>query len=72
MSIFSNLTPEHLDFHGNMENYFKTKLELFKKLNKNSIAIINGDDEYSKDIIDNINCNYLSYGFNNKCDLSLI
>ena len=71
IAVFTNLSVEHLDFHGNMENYFKTKLELFKKLNKNSTAIINGDDEYSKDIINNTSCNYLTYGFNNKFDLSV-
>ena len=71
IAVFTNLSTEHLDFHSNMENYFKTKLKLFKNLNKNSMAIINGDDKYSKDIIDNINCNYLTYGFNNKFDLSV-
>ena len=64
IAIFTNLSVDHLDFHGNMENYFNTKLKLFKSLNKNSIAIINGDDKYSKDIINNIRCKYLTYGFN--------
>tara|TARA_B100000579_G_C22848938_1_gene866102 strand:+ start:3103 stop:4542 length:1440 start_codon:yes stop_codon:yes gene_type:complete len=69
IAIFTNLTVDHLDFHGNMENYFNTKLKLFKKLNKNSIAIINGDDKYSKGIIDNIRCEYLTFGFNKKFNL---
>jgi len=69
IAVFTNLSTEHLDLHGNMENYFKTKLKLFKNLSKDSIAIINGDDKYSNDIIDNINCNYQTYGFKNGCDI---
>ena len=52
IAVFTNLSVEHLDFHGNMEDYFKTKLKLFKALNKNSMAIINADDQYSKEIIE--------------------
>ena len=69
IAVFTNLSTDHLDFHGSMENYFKTKLKLFKKLNKKSIAIINSDDKYSKEIIDNIDCDYLTYGFDNRSDL---
>ncbi|MGL4534335.1 MAG: UDP-N-acetylmuramoyl-L-alanyl-D-glutamate--2,6-diaminopimelate ligase [Fusobacteriaceae bacterium] len=45
VAIFSNLTPEHLDFHKNMEEYFNAKKELFLKLKKNGIAVINLDDK---------------------------
>ena len=39
--IFTNLTPEHLDFHGTMENYLAAKLKLFDAC---SLAIVNRDD----------------------------
>lgn len=39
--IFTNLTPEHLDFHGTMENYLAAKLKLFAACD---IGIVNGDD----------------------------
>ena len=63
MAIFTNLSKDHMDLHKNMDNYFNTKLKLFKNLNKNSIAILNGDDFYFKKITNNIKCKYLSYGF---------
>ncbi|MGL5123030.1 MAG: UDP-N-acetylmuramoyl-L-alanyl-D-glutamate--2,6-diaminopimelate ligase [Fusobacteriaceae bacterium] len=45
--IFSNLTPEHLDFHSSMEKYFLAKRELFmKKKKKEGNFIINIDDIY--------------------------
>ena len=66
MGIFTNLGIDHLDFHGSIENYFNSKLKLFKSLDEKSIAIINIDDSHSTKIINNINCNYITYGFDNK------
>ena len=43
-SVFTNLSPEHLDFHGNMECYYKAKLSLFYQSQN---GIFNADDEYS-------------------------
>lgn len=48
-AVFTNLTPDHLDFHGTMENYLASKKKLFSMTD---IAIINADDEYAKDISD--------------------
>lgn len=46
--VFSNLTPEHLDFHKNMEDYYLAKRELFLKLKSSGSAVINLDDSYGK------------------------
>lgn len=43
--IFSNLTQDHLDYHGTIENYVLEKQKLFYMTN-NSIAIVNSDDKY--------------------------
>lgn len=43
--IFTNLTPEHMDFHSDMENYFASKRKLF---DMSEIKIVNVDDEYGK------------------------
>ncbi|MDR1259923.1 MAG: UDP-N-acetylmuramoyl-L-alanyl-D-glutamate--2,6-diaminopimelate ligase [Endomicrobium sp.] len=55
MVVFTNLTRDHLDFHKNMNNYFKAKFMLFKKLgsgakNGEKYIITNGDDKYGKKI----------------------
>ena len=47
-AVFTNLTPEHLDYHKTMENYFNVKSQLFKKLKNSAVAIINGSDQYGK------------------------
>jgi len=48
VGIFTNLTPEHLDYHGDMEHYFASKLRLFKELLplSDGRAVINVDDAY--------------------------
>ena len=48
-AIFTNLTPEHLDFHRNMDEYFEAKRKLFAQSKKN---IINVDDVYGKRLFD--------------------
>lgn len=45
---FSNLAPEHLDFYHTMDNYFAAKISLFLQTNKQSIMVINTDNEWSK------------------------
>lgn len=48
-AVFTNLTPDHLDFHVTMENYLGAKKKLFSMAD---IAIINGDDPYSGSIVE--------------------
>ncbi|MBI2834845.1 MAG: UDP-N-acetylmuramoyl-L-alanyl-D-glutamate--2,6-diaminopimelate ligase [Acidobacteria bacterium] len=43
-AVFTNLTRDHLDFHGDMESYFAAKRRLFEMLPDESVAIINLDD----------------------------
>ena len=69
IGIFSNLTPEHLDYHNNMDSYFQSKLKLFKKLKSNTNAIINIDNEYCNEIIKNSNCNVIKYSLVKKTDI---
>ena len=52
-AVFTNLTPEHLDFHGDMENYFSAKARLFSVSKR---AIINLDDEYGKRLSQTVAC----------------
>ena len=43
--VFTNLSPEHLDFHGNMEEYFLAKTKLIEK---SKCSIFNIDDEHAR------------------------
>jgi UDP-N-acetylmuramoyl-L-alanyl-D-glutamate--2,6-diaminopimelate ligase len=46
-AVFTNLTADHLDFHGSMENYLAAKKKLFHMADT---AIINGDDRHGASI----------------------
>ncbi|MBR5228797.1 MAG: UDP-N-acetylmuramoyl-L-alanyl-D-glutamate--2,6-diaminopimelate ligase [Firmicutes bacterium] len=45
-SVFTNLTPDHMDFHTDFEDYFAAKKKLFQQTSGTSV--INIDDEYGK------------------------
>jgi len=65
-AIFTNLTQDHLDYHGNLENYYNSKKKLFTDLLKSSdktgkVAIINTDDEFGLKLVDEIECRVLTY-----------
>jgi UDP-N-acetylmuramoyl-L-alanyl-D-glutamate--2,6-diaminopimelate ligase len=59
VAVFTNLTQDHLDFHGTMENYFEAKAKLFLQLpsqskKKRASAVINIDDRYGEKLLDRI------------------
>ena len=43
-AVFTNLTQDHLDFHGGMEEYFQAKSLLFRSLSPDAVAVLNADD----------------------------
>ena len=45
VAVFTSFSRDHLDFHGNMENYFQAKADLFERLiDKKGTAILNADE----------------------------
>lgn len=66
IGVFTNLSQDHLDEHGTMENYKNEKIKLFRKC---SLGIINLDDKISKDIMEKATCKILTYGINKEADI---
>ena len=59
VAVFTNLTQDHLDFHGTMEDYFEAKASLFTGLAKQEgktkpTAVINLDDAYGAKLVDRL------------------
>ena len=66
VGVFTNLTQDHLDFHGTMENYKMAKAELFKQ---STFAIVNADDEASKTMLEVHGSNkYATYSIDQPSD----
>ncbi|MDT0346523.1 UDP-N-acetylmuramoyl-L-alanyl-D-glutamate--2,6-diaminopimelate ligase [Streptomyces litchfieldiae] len=47
VAVFTNLSPEHLDFHPDMEDYYGTKAQLFTPA-RSRAGVVNIDDEYGR------------------------
>ena len=59
-AVFTNLTRDHLDYHGTMENYYQAKKKLFTDHCK--CAFINTEDSYGERLYNEISCPKYSYG----------
>lgn len=70
VGVFTNLSVEHLDFHKDLESYFKAKLKLFSMTEKYNI--INVDDQYGKRIVEQVKDSttpLLTFGIENSADI---
>ena len=57
-AVFTNLTQDHLDFHGSMENYAAAKKILFSRCD---VAIINKDDAAAEFMVKDLPCKVVTY-----------
>ena len=74
VTVFTNLTQDHLDFHGTMANYFEAKAKLFTGLKnqpnkQRSVAVINLDDPRSASLIEIAGCP-VTYAVNRTADIT--
>jgi UDP-N-acetylmuramoyl-L-alanyl-D-glutamate--2,6-diaminopimelate ligase len=51
VAVFTNLTRDHLDFHGTMEEYYEAKKLLFSLRKPGGAAIVNSDDAYGRRLL---------------------
>ncbi|MEU3300646.1 UDP-N-acetylmuramoyl-L-alanyl-D-glutamate--2,6-diaminopimelate ligase [Streptomyces sp. NPDC006678] len=50
VAVFNNLTPEHMEFHSGMEDYFQAKAQLFTPARARR-GVVNLDDEYGRRLV---------------------
>ncbi|PYK67220.1 MAG: UDP-N-acetylmuramoyl-L-alanyl-D-glutamate--2,6-diaminopimelate ligase [Verrucomicrobia bacterium] len=75
VAVFTNLTQDHLDFHGTMASYFEAKAKLFAQLGaqqkkRTPVAIVNIDDRYGEQLLNKIdkNVRIITYGRSIRAD----
>ena len=66
VGVFTNLTEDHLDFHGTMENYRNAKAKLFQQ---SRLAAINVDDESGRMILEGLKGKVFTYGIHQPADI---
>ena len=72
-AVLTNITHDHLDYHGTFESYRKAK-ELLFHLDSVSNAVINLDDEFASDLAEGLSCGVrvIGYSLKKETDVSLI
>ncbi|MEM9846731.1 MAG: UDP-N-acetylmuramoyl-L-alanyl-D-glutamate--2,6-diaminopimelate ligase [Bacteroidota bacterium] len=68
-AIFSNISHDHLDYHGTFLNYINAKKRLFDDLPKNSFALVNIDDKRGEVMLQNTKAQKNTYGLKRPADL---
>lgn len=70
IAIFTNLTHDHLDFHGTMDNYGEAKSLLFSQLGQDlqqqKFGVVNADDAWSEKLLEKTSYPVLTYGIHNE------
>jgi UDP-N-acetylmuramoyl-L-alanyl-D-glutamate--2,6-diaminopimelate ligase len=67
-AIFTNITPEHLDFHGSFKNYIQAKKGFFDMLGSQAFALVNADDSNAKVMVQNTKAFVRSYSLEHITD----
>lgn len=49
ISVWTNFTPDHINWHGNLENYFNAKAKIFKSPQNPAFSVLNAKDEKLKE-----------------------
>jgi UDP-N-acetylmuramyl-tripeptide synthetase len=76
VGVFTNMTRDHLDFHGSFEKYADAKAKLFRNLGtaeclkSRKAAVINADDPVADFMIETAKCEKFTYGVQNNADFS--
>jgi UDP-N-acetylmuramoyl-L-alanyl-D-glutamate--2,6-diaminopimelate ligase len=68
VAAFTNLTQDHLDFHGDIESYFAAKARLFTEYNCGT-AVINSDDPYGRRLVEMAQSPVITYGLDSEANI---
>jgi len=72
VAVYTNLTQDHLDYHGSLEDYLAAKQLLFKGLPRESVAVVNMDDPYAERIIEVCVAKIIRYGYNSNAEYRIL
>lgn len=66
--VFSNLTRDHLDYHGTVENYMNAKKMFFDMLPADAFALVNADDKAGAYMVQNTKARKYTYSLRSDAD----
>ena len=71
IGVLTNITQDHLDYFGDMENYAKAKMSFFNDKNM-KLALVCADDTRARTLLSSASVTTLSYGLDNPSDVFAI
>jgi UDP-N-acetylmuramoyl-L-alanyl-D-glutamate--2,6-diaminopimelate ligase len=71
VAVFTNLSPEHLDYHGTMEHYFASKARLFED-SRCRRAVVCIDDEWGRRLASQVKQEVITYGTSREADVRVM
>lgn len=66
--VFTNITHDHLDYHGDFKNYLNAKKKFFDDLSPKAFALVNYDDRNGKVMVQNTRAKKYGYGLTSPAD----
>jgi UDP-N-acetylmuramoyl-L-alanyl-D-glutamate--2,6-diaminopimelate ligase len=70
VGIFTNLSPEHINFHGSFEAYLAAKRRLFERLPADGLAVLNADDPATSEMRKATPARILTYALDTPADIT--
>jgi UDP-N-acetylmuramoyl-L-alanyl-D-glutamate--2,6-diaminopimelate ligase len=67
-AAFTNLTGDHLDYHGTMEDYAAAKARLFELVGEEGVAVVNADDPAWERMVRDCKGRIMRFGFGENAD----
>ena len=72
-AIFTNITQDHLDYHGTMEDYLAEKVKLFERVeNPDGVTVANADDPHAQVFRDASQVPHLTFGNSGDCQAAKV
>ncbi len=69
MGLVTNVTPDHLDYHSDFEDYFEAKKKFVEGLGSDAVCILNAGDRRVREMGKNSAARSITYGFSAHADL---
>ena len=67
-AVFTNISHDHLDYHGTFDNYIKAKKKLFDELPKSAFALTNADERHGGVMVQNTKARVHTFGLKTETD----
>lgn len=68
VSVITNITPDHINWHKSYDNYINAKKKVFINQDKNDFTILNYDDQTLRDIYKEVKSNVIFFSASNKLE----